>query len=95
MVDLSKKRKREREANLPDLVTQPGEKTDKMVKSHSANNSPTYVRQELLLLDNEIAPAKTKVHHKKRKHKKKREEAEHEVAFYTGQKGKRPGKVEI
>ena len=94
VVDLSKKRKRE--SNLPDLVTRPGdgltteEKNNRMVKSHSANNSPTYVSRELLL-DNEIAPAKTKVHHKKRKHKKKREEAEDDGEAFIGQRGKRPG----
>ena len=104
VVDLSKKRKRE--SNLPDLVTRvpppdttltdltlgltTEEKTNKMVKSHSANNSPTYVSRELLL-DNEIAPAKTKVHHKKRKHKKKREEAEDDGEAFIGQRGKRPG----
>ena len=102
VVDLTKKRKRERESNLPDLVTRgvsqspdhtphltdtTEEKTNKMVKSHSANHSPTNGE---LLLDNEIVPAKTKSGHKKRKHKKKREEAEHGVTF-TGHKGKRPG----
>ena len=68
------------------------EKTNKMVKSHSANNSPTYANHPLLL-DNEMAAAKTKSGHKKRKHKKKREELEHGVTF-TGLKGNRPGRYD-
>ena len=105
VVDLTKKRKRptnlpdlvtlggltvsqSSDKYLTNITTE--EKTNKMVKSHSANNSPTYANQELLLLDNEIAPAKTKHSQKKRKHKKKREDAERGVTF-TEHKGNRPG----
>ena len=69
-----------------DLTVTTEEKTNKMVKSHSATNSPTCGNQELVL-DNAVVPTKTKPGHKKRKHKKKREEAEHGVSF----KGNRPG----
>ena len=105
VVDLTKKRKRPSnlpDLVTPggQVVSEPSdkyltnitaeEKTDRMVKSHSANNSPTYANQDLLL-DNENVPAgKTKHGHKKRKHKKKREDAEHGVTF-TEHRGNRPG----
>ena len=48
------------------------EDSNKMVKSHSATNSPSYYGE----LDNELVTQHKARHHKKKKHKKKKEEKE-------------------